>query len=317
MRICLLLALCLPAFAQTTTVTGTIRDPAGDPLAGSCSIQAVGPFTAAAGWRVIGAPTVVTFSGGSFSVGLAPTDSGTPSGQYYKVTCAVPKQTVNGHSVGPFSWGPRYWLVPTSASSLDIGTVEVTSPPPSPSWALLPQQLAAGGATAGQCLTWTGTAWSPANCAGSYVATVSTAEYTDGSITVTNGSDEVTGVGTAWTSAMTGYWLATQPCLSAYRFTYVSATSGTLDRPYTCASGTMRGVPSPPGTPYGHAYALTQSTYVASSTHGLGTVHIILQCFDAGVTAQRIQPAAVLVWPNQDVEILWRRATTGSCILNR
>src|ERR1035441_8016177 len=233
MRICLLLALCVPAFAQTTTVTGTIRDPAGDPLAGSCSIQAVGPFTAAAGWRVIGAPTVVTFSGGSFSVGLAPTDSGTPSGQYYKVTCAVPKQTVNGHSVGPFSWGPRYWLVPTSASRLDIGAGCGAWRPPSPSWALLPQQLAAGGATAGQCLTWTGTAWSPANCAGSYVATVSTAEYTDGSIIVTNGSDEVTGVGTAWTSAMTGYWLATQPCLSAYRFSYVSATSGTLDRPYT------------------------------------------------------------------------------------
>ena len=304
MRICLLLALCVPAFAQTTTVTGTIRDPAGDPLAGSCSIQAVGPFTAAAGWRVIGAPTVVTFSGGSFSVGLAPTDSGTPSGQYYKVTCAVPKQTVNGHSVGPFSWGPRYWLVPTSASSLDIGTVEVTSPPPSPSWAILPQQIAGA----------LGYSQMPAL---SYTATVSTAEYTDGSITVTSGSDEITGIGTAWTSAMTGYWLATQPCLSAYRFTYVSATSGTLDRPYTCASGTMRGVPSPPGTPYGHAYALTQSTYVASSTHGLGTVHIILQCFDAGVTAQRIQPAAVLVWPNQDVEILWRRATTGSCILNR
>jgi hypothetical protein len=304
MRICLLLALCVPAFAQTTTVTGTIRDPAGDPLAGSCSIQAVGPFTAAAGWRVIGAPTVVTFSGGSFSVGLAPTDSGTPSGQYYKVTCAVPKQTVNGHSVGPFSWGPRYWLVPTSASSLDIGTVELTSPPPSPSWTILPQQIAGA----------LGYSQMPAL---SYTATVSTAEYTDGSIIVTNGSDEVTGVGTAWTSAMTGYWLATQPCLSAYRFTYVSATSGTLDRPYTCASGTMRGVPSPPGTPYGHAYALTQSTYVASSTHGLGTVHIILQCFDAGVTAQRIQPAAVLVWPNQDVEILWRRATTGSCVLNR
>jgi hypothetical protein len=235
---------------------------------------------------------------------LAPTDSGTPSGQYYKVTCAVPKQTVNGHSVGPFSWGPRYWLVPTSASSLDIGTVEVTSPPPSPSWAILPQQIAGA----------LGYSQMPAL---SYTATVSTAEYTDGSITVTSGSDEVTGVGTAWTSSMTGYWLATQPCLSAYRFTYVSATSGTLDRPYTCASGTMRGVPSPPGTPYGHAYALTQSTYVASSTHGLGTVHIILQCFDAGVTAQRIQPAAVLVWPNQDVEILWRRATTGSCVLNR
>ena len=31
MRIYLLLSLCLPAFAQTTTITGTITDPAGDP----------------------------------------------------------------------------------------------------------------------------------------------------------------------------------------------------------------------------------------------------------------------------------------------
>jgi hypothetical protein len=54
---------------------------------------------------VIGAPTVVTFSGGALSAALAPTDSAMPSGQYYKVTCAVPKQTVNGHSVGPFCRG--------------------------------------------------------------------------------------------------------------------------------------------------------------------------------------------------------------------
>jgi hypothetical protein len=117
----------LPAFAQTTTVTGTIRDPAGDPLAGSCSIQAVGPFTAAAGWRVIGAPTVVTFSGGSFSVGLAPTDSGTPSGQYYKVTCAVPKRKDGDlHGLiaavaGKYATDPQYaFLVATIAVQSNV-----------------------------------------------------------------------------------------------------------------------------------------------------------------------------------------------------
>ena len=113
----LMLCVCLGALAQTTTITGTITDPAGDPLSGSCNIQAVGDFGAASGWRVVGSVTV-QFTGGSFSVSLAPTDSATPSGQYYKVSCAVPKQTVAGHVVGPLSWGPRYWLVPTNSAPL-------------------------------------------------------------------------------------------------------------------------------------------------------------------------------------------------------
>jgi len=37
---------------MTTVVNGTITDPAGGLLSGSCSIQAVGPFSAATGWRV-------------------------------------------------------------------------------------------------------------------------------------------------------------------------------------------------------------------------------------------------------------------------
>jgi len=161
MRIYLLLSLCLPAFAQTTTITGMITDPAGDPLSGACSVQAVGPFTAASGWRVIGAPTVVRFSGGAFTFALAPTDSATPAGQYYKVTCSVPQQAVNGRSVGPYSWGPRYWLIPTNANSLDIGTVEMTSPPPSPSWVINWSQLAQNGAQVGQAPVWSGTSWQP------------------------------------------------------------------------------------------------------------------------------------------------------------
>ena len=161
-RIILLLLLAASAAAaQTTTVTGTITDPAGDLLSGSCSIQAVGPFSAATGWRVTGAPMVVPFSGGSFSAALAPTDSATPSGQYYRVTCSVPNQTVSGRAVGQYSWGPRYWLVPTNTTALDIGTVEITSPPPSPSWKVLWPQMDQGGATLGQVPQWNGSSWMP------------------------------------------------------------------------------------------------------------------------------------------------------------
>ena len=69
----------------------------------------------------------------------------------------MPQQTVMGGSVGPFSWGPRYWLVPTNASHLDIGTVEVTSPSvPSPAWAINWSQLAQNGAQPGQAPVWSG-----------------------------------------------------------------------------------------------------------------------------------------------------------------
>jgi len=138
------------SLAQTTTVQGTITDPSGDKVNGTCSIQAVAPFSAAAGWRVVGAPVVVPFAAGAFSAPLAPTDTATPQGQYYKVECAVPSQTTaTGYAVGPFSWGPRYWLVPTSPKPLDISAVEVSSGPASPSWTILPQQIQAGGLTPG------------------------------------------------------------------------------------------------------------------------------------------------------------------------
>ena len=161
MKICVLLLLGFQALAQTTTVTGTITDPAGDLLSGSCAIQAVGPFSAAAGWRVTAAPMVVRFSAGAFTAALAPTDSASPAGQYYKVTCAVPQQTVGGRSVGPYSWGPRYWLVPTNSATLDIGTVEISAPPPSPSWVINWSQLAQNGAQNGQVPIWNGSTWQP------------------------------------------------------------------------------------------------------------------------------------------------------------
>jgi hypothetical protein len=158
----ILLAFARCAAAQTTAITATFTDPMGDLLSGSCSIQGVGGFTAATGWRVIGAPTAVRFSGGAFSVSLVPTDSASSSSlavQYYRVTCAVPLQIAGGHTIQPYSWGPRYWSVPTSSVSVDIGAIEMTSPPPQ----LVPMIPLTTPPQDGQYIKWSAaqSAWQP------------------------------------------------------------------------------------------------------------------------------------------------------------
>jgi len=69
---------------------------------------------------------------------------------------------------------------------------------------------------------------------------VTPSAYSTGTVAVTNGSTTVTGSGTTWTSAMTGRQIVIddgggQPY---YTFTYVGATSGTLDRAYQGATDT-------------------------------------------------------------------------------
>jgi hypothetical protein len=128
MRLAILLLAALPVLANTT-VTGIITVPTGELVSGSCSLQALGPFTSGA-YRIVGAPVVVPFTAGAFAAALTPTDSATPAGQYYKTSCQVPAQRVAGRSIGPYTWGPKYWIVPTSATALDISQVEVVAPPP-------------------------------------------------------------------------------------------------------------------------------------------------------------------------------------------
>lgn len=56
--------------------------------------------------------------------------------------------------------------------------------------------------------------------------------YAVGTITATQGSNVITGAGTAWTQQMSGLMIRVACQTEYYGFTYVSATSGTLDRPY-------------------------------------------------------------------------------------
>jgi hypothetical protein len=66
------------------------------------------------------------------------------------------------------------------------------------------------------------------------IATV--APYTTGTVAFVQGSASIVGTGTAWTAAMTGRKIATAIGGPWYRFTYVSATTGTLAQVYAEAS---------------------------------------------------------------------------------
>ena len=123
-----LLGSSLSLFGQPTTVTGTVTAPTGDRADGRCVIRAEIPFRAASGTYVFGLPVFAPISNGALSVGLIPTDTGTPSNACYRMVCSIPQQVRNSHVVGPYTWGPVYFYVPTGAP-VDISSVEITPNP--------------------------------------------------------------------------------------------------------------------------------------------------------------------------------------------
>ncbi len=64
------------------------------------------------------------------------------------------------------------------------------------------------------------------------------AEYNTGTVAVVNGSASITGTSTVWTSLMTGRKIKFNNEAVDYTFTYVSGTTGTLDRVYSGDSDT-------------------------------------------------------------------------------
>jgi len=123
MKLPFLFLLAIGAFAQMTTVTGKLAVPTEDLLNGTCSIQAAASFSSGSGYRILGAPVVVKFQNGILKVQLAPTDTVSPPGMYYRVQCTAPLQAINGHSAGPWTSPVWTWNVPTSSSPVDIGVV--------------------------------------------------------------------------------------------------------------------------------------------------------------------------------------------------
>lgn len=63
-----------------------------------------------------------------------------------------------------------------------------------------------------------------------------TSSYATGTITAVQGSADIVGVGTTWTSGMNGFCIRLNNQGEYYQFTYVSATTATLDRVYEASS---------------------------------------------------------------------------------
>lgn len=63
------------------------------------------------------------------------------------------------------------------------------------------------------------------------------ASYNAGLISLTAGSSAVTGIGTAWTSDFSTREIQIVSRGELYQFTFISATSGTLDRPFEGSTG--------------------------------------------------------------------------------
>jgi uncharacterized protein len=98
--------------------------------------------------------------------------------------------------------------------------------------------------------------------------------YSTGTLTLTNGSKAVTGVGTTFTSAMTGQALRVDTRREFYQFTQAGATTGTLDRPYEgpTGSGLTYSISLPPGLPPGLVLAITDlkgNTDLTATVNGL------------------------------------------------
>lgn len=77
-----------------------------------------------------------------------------------------------------------------------------------------------------------------------------TAPYATGTVTLTLGSNAVTGLGTTWVTGMSGLAFRVTGRDEFYQFTYLSGTTGTLDRTYAGPSAA------------GAGYSISQSVYV-------------------------------------------------------
>lgn len=62
------------------------------------------------------------------------------------------------------------------------------------------------------------------------------APYTTGTVSISAGSTSIVGVGTTWTAAMTGYQLVLNSQGPFYTFTFLTSTTGTLDRAFNQAA---------------------------------------------------------------------------------
>lgn len=185
---------CLAASAfGATTVTGTFVDSLGSPRSGAVYISWLA-YTLPNGTQVPQGSTSSSITAGAMSVALNPTDTAIFGGR------------VGGYYTVRYSWETNQsyaWIVPTSPASVNVTLIQTNVP--ANGSAAIPivalTQIASGGATAGQLLSWNGYAYVPITANGT--GTVTSVAQTVPSWLSVSGSP-ITAAGTLAITAATG-----------------------------------------------------------------------------------------------------------------
>ena len=154
MKVLLAFVFTVAAFAQTATISDTIRTPMNGLFAGTVTVTLNGPAqaqplysgtTTLSGWS-----QTVTVTAGVFSLTLYANDQITPGGTSYSATYAPASGT---------GW-KETWVVATGATTIRA-VRSTTVPVPLVKFGLA--QLDRGGASVGQGLVWGGSSWGPSS----------------------------------------------------------------------------------------------------------------------------------------------------------
>lgn len=151
----LLIAMTAPAWAGLVTISETIKNPDGTNFSGTVVIRLSNPGLAqplynSSGQSLTGFQRALTIEAGVFLITLEANDAITPTGTSYSAQF----RSSNGAQ-----WSET-WTVPTSVDPIELNAIRSTTTP-SPTVMISPQQISAGGATAGQGLVYSGTSWGP------------------------------------------------------------------------------------------------------------------------------------------------------------
>ena len=148
-------ALAQPAY---TTITDTIYTPvSGLKFTGVLQVSGQIPIGSSANTIGQWTYTIPVSNGGPVSFGLVANTTAVPATTVY-VFRLIPATPANGATAN------LYCTVPVSATPVKINSICTSTAPGTSFVSVLLTQLANGGATSGQCLAWSGTAWAPTAC---------------------------------------------------------------------------------------------------------------------------------------------------------
>jgi|GEM_PF-4435947 len=143
----LVLLLCLELQAAGTRILDTLKYPDGSLAGGAADITLFTPLITTGNEPIGASKQTLTITNGVVDVTLEPNDTATPAGTSYQVRFYLTRATYL-----------QYWVVPTSANTLKIKDVAVSTVP-TPALTVALSQLSGLGAIKGSLIAF-GTAWS-------------------------------------------------------------------------------------------------------------------------------------------------------------